>query len=111
MDHEHSHEYMHEHGIPHDHHAHGADCPNRTEGCGADCANCEANPRAEVVALMRYMVNHNAAHAGELAQLANRLKELGDDEAFEQVTRAVSDFEKGNLRLAAVLAALDVPKD
>ena len=112
MDHEHSHEYMHAHGIPHDHHDHGPDghahgCP---EGCSADCAGCEADPRAEIVALMRYMVNHNAAHANELAQLAAHWKELGDSTAFEQVTQAVSDFEKGNMRLAAVLASLEPPK-
>ena len=68
------------------------------------------DPRAEVVALMQYMVNHNTAHANELAQLAGRLKDLGDTTAFEQVMQAVSDFEKGNMRLSTVLAALNTPK-
>ena len=125
MDHEHSHEYMHARGIEHEHtHADGTththahthavaehthDCPGAAT-CDADCAGCDANPRAEVVALMRYMVNHNAAHAAELAQLADRLKGMGDTEAYDQVMKAVSDFEKGNVRLSAVLSALEIPK-
>ena len=56
------------------------------------------------------MVNHNAAHANELAGLAKQLKELGDSTAFEQVMAAVSDFEKGNMRLSAVLAAMNIPQ-
>ena len=53
------------------------------------------------------MVGHNTQHANELAVLAKRLDEMGDHAAFEQVMQAVGDFEKGNLRLSAVLASLD----
>jgi len=59
------------------------------------------------VALMKYMVGHNTAHARELADLAEKLDKAGNHEAFEQVMAAVSDFEKGNLRLSAVLASLN----
>ena len=38
--------------------------------------------------------------------LEARLKEMGDNTAYEQVMQAVSDFEKGNMRLSTVLAAL-----
>jgi len=62
----------------------------------------------ELVALMKYMVGHNAAHAKELADLAVKLQDAGSPTAFEQVMAAVSDFEKGNMRLSMVLAALDV---
>jgi hypothetical protein len=62
----------------------------------------------ELLALMKYMVSHNAAHAKELADLAVQLKNAGSDMAYEQVMAAVSDFEKGNLRLSAVMASLDV---
>ena len=62
----------------------------------------------ELAALMKYMINHNTAHANELAQLAQKLKEAGNSAAFEQVMAAVSDFEKGNLRLSVVLASLDI---
>ena len=60
----------------------------------------------ELMALMQYMVNHNAAHAKELADLAAQLDKAGNKVAFEQVMAAVSDFEKGNLRLATVLASM-----
>ena len=60
----------------------------------------------ELMALMNYMVGHNAAHAKELADLATQLEKVGQHAAFEQVMAAVSDFEKGNMRLSMVLAGL-----
>ena len=106
--HEHAHTHEHEHGHGHDHgHSHG--CPS-AGSCNADCASCDVDPRAELMALMQYMVNHNASHANELAQLAQRLRDMGEDIAFEQVMQAVSDFEKGNMRLSTVLAAMNPPK-
>ena len=62
----------------------------------------------ELAALMKYMVSHNTSHANELAALAQQLKAAGNPMAYEQVMAAVSDFEKGNLRLSAVLASLEV---
>jgi hypothetical protein len=62
----------------------------------------------ELLALMKYMVSHNAAHAKELADLAIQLQKAGEPAAYEQVMAAVSDFEKGNLRLSAVMASLNV---
>ena len=61
----------------------------------------------EMVALMKYMVGHNAAHAKELADLAMKLQDAGSRTAYEQVMAAVSDFEKGNMRLSMVLAGLE----
>ena len=58
------------------------------------------------MALMQYMVGHNAAHARELADLASQLEKIGNRVAYEQVMAAVSDFEKGNLRLSTVLASM-----
>ena len=91
--HEHNHEHCHshEHGHCHEH------------GCGG----CQHTPMEELVALMKYMVGHNAAHARELAELAAKLDQAGNKMAFEQVMAAVSDFEKGNMRLTAVLASLN----
>ena len=62
----------------------------------------------ELMALMKYMVGHNASHAKELADLAAQLQKLGNNVAYEQVMAAVSDFEKGNMRLSMVLASLDI---
>ena len=60
------------------------------------------------MALMKYMVGHNPAHAKELADLAAQLDKAGNHMAYEQVMAAVSDFEKGNMRLSLILASLDV---
>lgn len=105
--HEHDHEYMHEHNIPHEHEHH---CAPEGGHCHGDCAGCSGDPKAELVAMMKYMVNHNTAHANELAGLARQLRDMGDNTGFEQVMAAVSDFEKGNMRLSAVLAAMNIPQ-
>lgn len=99
-EHEHTHDHTHEHE-----HTHTHDCAG---GCGSCATPCEHTPMEELMALMKYMVGHNAAHAKELADLAVQLEQAGSHVAYEQVMAAVSDFEKGNLRLSAVLASLDV---
>ena len=101
-EHPHSHEHLHEEGHAHTHH----------HGCAGSCGSCESacqhTPMEELLALMKYMASHNAAHANELAQLAMQLEKAGSHAAYEQVMAAVSDYEKGNMRLQAVLASLDV---
>ena len=57
----------------------------------------------ELVALMKYMVGHNAAHAKELADLAVKLEEAGSHASYHKVMDAVACFEKGNEMLAEVL--------
>ncbi len=112
--HPHTHEHSHDHSHPHDHdslhgehqeHTHSHDCGGACASCGSQCSH---SPMEELAALMKYMVNHNAAHARELAELAKRLEEAGNRAAFEQVMAAVSDFEKGNMRLSVVLQSLDL---
>ena len=111
--HEHEHVHDHDHVHPHDHaelhaqgqeHTHSHDCGH---GCGSCATPCEHTPMEELTALMKYMVGHNAAHAKELADLAQQLDKAGSHTAYEQVMAAVSDFEKGNMRLSVVLASLD----
>ncbi len=110
--HAHDHVHEHDHGHPHDHehlheagheHTHSHTCSGSCAGCASQC---EHTPMEELMALMKYMVGHNAAHAKELADLAIQLEKAGSHTAYEQVMAAVSDFEKGNLRLSAVLASL-----
>ena len=112
--HEHTHEHSHDHAHPHDHdhlhgeghtHDHSHECEGHCDHCHS---HCEHTPMEELLALMKYMVGHNASHARELADLAVQLEKAGSHSAYEQVMAAVSDFEKGNLRLSAVLASLDV---
>ena len=108
IDHEHNgcgHCHGHEHHHhDHDHHHHDHD--HCHEGCGGHC-HCEHTPMEELVALMKYMVGHNASHAKELADLAIQLEKAGSHMAYEQVMAAVSDFEKGNMRLSMVLASIE----
>ena len=104
-DHDHHHHDHDHHHHDHDHHHHDHDCSCGCSGCGG---GCEHSPMEELVALMKYMVGHNAGHARELANLAAQLQQLGSPTAYEQVMAAVSDFEKGNMRLSMVLAALDI---
>ena len=109
--HAHDHEHTHDHAHPHDHdHLHGeGHTHDHSHECTSDChtcGGCNHTPMEELMALMQYMVNHNAAHAKELADLAAQLEKAGNKTAFEQVMAAVSDFEKGNLRLSTVLASM-----
>ena len=109
-EHPHSHDHLHEAGHTHDHdhghthhHEHSHGCAGSCSGCASQC---EHTPMEELMALMKYMAGHNAAHAKELADLAVQLDKAGNHAAYEQVMAAVSDFEKGNMRLSMVLASL-----
>ena len=106
--HTHEHTHAHTHGHTHEHphsHEHSHGCAG---GCGSCATPCEHTPMEELLALMKYMAGHNAAHAKELAELAVQLEQAGSHMAYEQVMAAVSDFEKGNMRLQMVLASLDM---
>ncbi len=111
--HAHCHAHAHEHAHPHEHdqlhgqehtHTHSHDC---TSDCGTCGGNCQHTPMQELVALMKYMVGHNASHTKELAELATQLEKAGSHAAYEQVMASVSDYEKGNMRLSMVLASLE----
>ena len=112
-DHDHHHDpecgHCHDHDQHHDHECgHGCGHEHQHDHECHGCGHHEHTPMDELLALMKYMVGHNAAHAKELADLAAQLEKAGSHMAYEQVMAAVSDFEKGNLRLSAVLASLDV---
>ena len=78
----------HEHG-EHDHH-HGAG----------------DTPMEELLALLKYTVQHNDAHAQELAELADQLRGAGKSGAYKKVMDAVADFDMANARLDAVFSEL-----
>ena len=110
--HPHTHEHVHADGTVHSHehthtgdHAHEHSCDGQCGGCASQC---EHTPMEELLALMKYMIGHNAAHVKELADLAVQLEQAGSHDAYEQVMAAVSDFEKGNLRLSAILSSLNI---
>lgn len=101
----HTHEHSHEegHGHQHDHgHTHGCE---HSHTCGTDCQN-SGDCKNETVALLSYMLDHNEHHAAELDQMADNLAKLGMDTAAKQIKEAVSEFQKGNLRLSLALTTV-----
>ena len=71
--HEHAHTHEHEHPHSHDHlheegqeHTHSHDCGGQCQSCESQCSH---TPMEELLALVKYMVGHNAAHARELQSL------------------------------------------
>ena len=86
-EHSHGHDHCHDHDHEHHHHHHDHDHSHcHAEGCGS-CTACD--PMKETVALMDYMVKHNMAHAKELAQLSEKLRELGNPTAAEQTLQNI----------------------
>lgn len=85
----HTHSHAHDHGHDHTHSSDGA-------------------PMDELLALMKFMVSHNDAHAQELAELADQLKDVGKVRAYQQIMDAVANFDMVNAQLDAVLKELSV---
>lgn len=97
-----AHFHAHSHGQgyhyhSHSHHDHSHDHHHHSQS---------DTPVEEMVALMKYMVNHNAAHAEELAELAQKLDDAGNHRAYSRIMDAVVNFDMGNATLAAVLRDL-----
>lgn len=63
-------------------------------------------PMEELVALMKYMVGHNAEHTHELSHLAEDIGAAGKEDTCKQIMEAVECYEKGNEILAKALAEI-----
>ena len=110
--HVHTHEHVHEHDHEHDHnhdHSHEHDHGH----CHEDCSSCNngCDPKKEAQALLTYMLQHNEHHAAELDQMAVNLAKLGLDDSAKQIREAVSDFQKGNMRLSLALTLMKAEKE
>ena len=73
--------------------------------CGVRRAEM-APETAELKALLKYMVSHNDAHAMELAELAQQMRQIGKEDIYAAIMDAVADFDVGNARLSSVLEDL-----
>ena len=89
-------ETMHEHHYFDQHHTHSHEHDHHHSH----------TPMEELLALMKYMTAHNAAHAKELADLAVKLNEAGSHASYRKVMDAVACFEQGNNMLVEVLKEL-----
>jgi SAM-dependent methyltransferase len=78
------------HGHSHGSHSHGED----------------VTPMEELLALMKYMVAHNDAHAQEMAELASKIRDAGKLRAYRKIMDAVADFDILNAKFDAVLKEL-----
>lgn len=94
-------------GVTHSHgglvhtHSHGDEAHTHTPEDGA-------TPLDELLVLMKYLVNHNDAHAQEIADLAGELLTAGQNTAYDEVMDAVSDFDMVNAKLDSILCRLTV---
>lgn len=71
-----------------------------------DHGDAEIAPMDELLALMKYMVSHNDAHAQEMASLAQQLKDMGKTRAYDRIMDVVADFDILNAKFNAVLRDL-----
>ena len=67
-----------------------------------------ATPVEELLAMMKYLVSHNDAHAQEVADLARNLQGAGQYEVYDEIMDAVADFDMVNAKLAAIHSKLMV---
>ncbi len=87
-------------------HSHGGHSHAHSHGHSHHHDHSDIAPMEELLALMKYMVSHNDAHAQEMATLAEQLKEMGKLRAYNKIMDAVADFDMLNAKFDAVLKEL-----
>jgi ABC-type Zn2+ transport system substrate-binding protein/surface adhesin len=91
-EHRHTHSHEHEHTHSHEHtHEHAHSHKHERDQSGG-----EPGLNAKELALLKYMLEHNDAHANELRGVGDRLARAGLEAASERVREAVRGFERGN---------------
>ena len=94
----------HSHGHEHTHEHTHQGCETSECGQCSSCSDEEGGENKEIIALLTYMLEHNEHHAAELDEMAQKLREAGMDTAAEQISRGVSEFQKGNMYLGVALS-------
>ena len=61
----------------------------------------------EMLALMKFMAEHNDVHAQELAELADRVRQMGLERSARRLMDCVTDFDMVNANLTALLRELE----
>ena len=75
----------------------------RREEAHGHSHGAEGTPMEELLALMKFMVAHNDAHAQEMADLAASVREAGKEDAYRKIMELVAEFDVLNTKFAAVL--------
>ena len=87
-------------------HSHGGHTHSHAHGDHSHTHGEGGTPMEELLALMKFMVNHNDAHAQELAELASQLQTAGKARAYRRIMNAVADFDMVNAQLDSVVKEL-----
>ena len=95
-------------GVKRQTHSHGGHTHSHDHGDADHTHGQDNGSMEEMLALMKFMVKHNDAHAQELAALAQQLQSAGKDRAYRQIMDAVTDFDIVNAKLDAVAKELSV---
>lgn len=66
--------------------------------------HCSSGSPEELLALLKYMSNHNASHTHELEHL---MKNVKNDDATELIKRAVNSYQDGNALLEGAIEILE----
>ena len=95
-EHTHTHSHEHEHGNGHEHdHTHDN-----------DHSHGEQKTKEPIVALLTYMVKHNADHGKELVEMADKIEDIGMKEAADEIRKGVSLYSEGNKVLETALTSV-----
>jgi hypothetical protein len=62
----------------------------------------------ELATLLHYLVKHNEDHAAEIMELADRARDLGQEDAYDQLVLGVRLLRDSNASLQAALVTMEV---
>lgn len=63
--------------------------------------------KEELIAMLKYMVNHNESHANELEKINHTVNHLGNKNAFDEIEKAIAEYNNGNQHLANALKMIE----
>lgn len=99
----HTHSHVHADGSVHTHsheHENGKEIEHEHQHPAAD------GEKAEVKALLNYMLEHNEHHAEELIELSDRLRDVDLCAEAEMLDLCISHYKKGNEMLEKTLLSI-----
>ena len=102
-EHEHIHVHHHTHEHTHDGVTHTHEHEHEHEHSHSHVHKGEQGALEEVTALLSYMADHNRHHAEELADMGDRIRSMGMEEAADMIAEGVKEFVRANELFAEAL--------